>query len=226
MPFYITAERAVKLVDRFKSFEADRAIVRARMEQYRPRLPRVSEAPAAARANLRELFRENAPDLRHSVTVDPRRPRTLPDSAFVWELADAAIVLDRSPSTLSRALNELSCRRLWRARLEALRRTVRARRAVCYADGIFDLLIDFYALSYLERFTASRTGQPADEREKSEIRAFWDFMSRHAFMSEEEFLDLTVPGTRPASEEVPDAGIWADRPQKLRMLMRRWNGST
>ena len=58
MPFYIFAERAVKLVDRFKSFEADRAIVHARMEQYRPRLPRVSVAPAAARADLRELFRE------------------------------------------------------------------------------------------------------------------------------------------------------------------------
>ncbi|MBO5492538.1 MAG: hypothetical protein J5974_04315, partial [Pyramidobacter sp.] len=93
MPFYISAERAVKLVDRFKSFEADRAIVRSRMEQYRPSLPRVSAPPAAARADLRELFRENAPDLRHSVTVDPRRPPTLPDSAFVWELADVAIVL-------------------------------------------------------------------------------------------------------------------------------------
>ena len=47
MPFYISAERAVKLVDRFKSLEADRAIVRSRMEQYRPCLPRVSVAPAA-----------------------------------------------------------------------------------------------------------------------------------------------------------------------------------
>ncbi|MBQ9422260.1 MAG: hypothetical protein IJU32_01655, partial [Pyramidobacter sp.] len=91
---------------------------------------------------------------------------------------------------------------------------------------IFDLLIDFYALSYLERFTAPRTGQPADEREKSEILSFWDFMSCHAFMSEEEFLDLTVPGTRPANEEVPDAGIWGDRSSKLHTLMHRWSGTT
>ena len=51
-------------------------------------------------------------------------------------------------------------------------------------------------------------------------------MSRHAFMSEEEFLDLTVPGTRPASDEVPDADIWADQPQKLRTLMHTWSGTT
>ena len=61
MPFYISAERAVKLVDRFKSFEADRAIVHARMEQYRPRLPRVSEAPPLREPICASCFAKTRP---------------------------------------------------------------------------------------------------------------------------------------------------------------------
>ena len=218
MRFYISSEQAVSLVERFKSFETDRINVRQRMEKYRPSLSLSAEQRIDTRAKLRELFRENAPDLRHHVTVDPWTSSRLPDSAFCWELADVAIVLDRSPSALSRTLKELTFRRRWRLRLNGLRRKAQSGKIMRYADGIFDLLIDFYGLSYLERFITPRTGAAMSPAEQKELLAFWNFMYEHTFMSEEQLLDMTFPSTRPPGEVPPDAGPWADRPEKLRML--------
>jgi len=223
MPFYLSLGVAVKLVERFRSFEADRALVKERMAQFRRRaqgLSGTSATPLSAREALRELFRKGAPALTHHITRDPMAPLDLPEPAFVWELADAAVVLDRSPSTLSRALADLSCRRLWRARLVSLRRDIPGRRAVMYADGLFELVIDFYELSYLERFLSPRAGVPAGAAARAEVLGFWRFMHEHAFMSDEELLDLNAPGARPSGDAPPDAGIWADRPQILRSLLR------
>ena len=218
MRFYISSEHAVSLVERFRTFEADRVLVRQRMEKYRPNLSLSAEQRIGTRAKLRELFRENAPDLRHHVTVDPWAPARLPDSAFCWELADVAIVLDRSPSVLSRTLKELAFRKLWRLRLNGLRRKAQSGKAMRYADGIFDLLIDSYGLSYLERFTTPRTGSAMSLAEQKEVLAFWNFMYEHSYMPEEQFLDMTFPSTRPSGEVPPEAGPWADKPEKLRVF--------
>ncbi len=222
MPFYISPERAVKLVERFFAFERDRALVHQRMKKYRTHVSPFSQPDRLGRDALRELFRDNAPDLRHSRAVDPWRPSPLPDDAYCWKLSDVAVIFDRSASTLSRTLAEISCRKLWRNRLNGLQRTFPASRAVCYSDGVFDMIIDFYCLSYLERFMTPRTGTPMPEAGRHEILAFWRFMSEHSFMSEEQFLDMSVPPPRPAGEIVPEAGPWADQPQKLREFALRF----
>ncbi|MBQ8089188.1 MAG: hypothetical protein IJ233_00495, partial [Pyramidobacter sp.] len=194
MRFYVSPQRAVKLVERFTSFEADRANVHKRMETFRPRPNVPPETHRLEREQLRRLLAGCSPDLRHSIGMRPGVPRRLPDPAFCWELADIAAVLDRSASTLSRTLNELSCRRLWRARLHEVRRVFRTSRAARYADGVFDLIVDFYELSYLERFTSPRSGSAVSDAEKREILAYWRFMHEHAFLSEEQLLDAAVPG--------------------------------
>ena len=221
MRFYISASRAVKLVERFLAFERDRALVRGRIEKYRRILSGQTRLKTvASREELRRLFLENAPDLRHNIRIDPWTPVSLPDAAFCWELSDIAVVLDRSPSTLSRSLADLACRRRWRLRLEGLRRAFPPRRTL-YADGVFDLLIDYFALSYLERFTTPRSGAAKNDSECREILAYWHFMSENAYMTEEQLLDAAVPGSRPTGEQPPDAGPWADRPQKLRKMALR-----
>jgi hypothetical protein len=117
---------------------------------------------------LAERYAPGAPNLNHLVYREGGAP--------LWGMKDVAVVLGRSPSSVTRTFQRMRGRAEFLERVEALAVAPDSPgrdAATLYEPEIFDVIVDYFEYAYLERFMRPRHGTPLTEEERGTVRAFW-----------------------------------------------------
>ncbi len=173
MVYHIEPATALKLIVQARRFAAGRAAVKRRLKAYRRDfLEREGSRRTELWPELEDRYREGAPDLRHLVRGA--------DGEVLWGRRDIAIVLDRDESTVMRTLRGIESDADFSRRLADLSADG------AYREGVFDLILDYYEMSYIRRFTRPRTGSV----QSGPLLDYWNWLLANPDADEDEALEL------------------------------------
>jgi hypothetical protein len=167
----LSPDVCLRLAKKFLSFQDDREKIQRRIESYVVDFnlyeTREDSATRTYEA-LEERYSTDAPNLNHLIITK--------ESVSLWNMRDIAIILGRNVSSVLRTLKKIEVSGDFARRLDDLtihREDAGRDASTLYGTGVFEIIVDYYEASYLERFTNPRHGVPLSEDERAAVMDFW-----------------------------------------------------
>ena len=162
-----------RLLHRFNYFQDARRKIHERRATYVIDYSMLEETNAFDRyEELRELYKDDAPILERLHKIEET-------GQILWFLKDASIVIGKDASSISRTIQNMENNEEWLEKLSSIRHYIKVpdlNENYLYEAGIFDLIVDFYEQSYLNRLTCPRRGAEKAQAEQQAIHDYWTYL--------------------------------------------------
>ena len=204
-----------RLVNKFFTFKEDREKIHRRMESYVLDFQLYDRTRGATQRHgeLEERYSVDAPKLTHLVFREG-------GETALWDMRDIAIVLGRSPSSVTRVFQRMRGHAGFAGRVKPLSVTPEhpgRNAAALYEEGIFDAIVDYYEHAYLEHIIRPRHGTPLTDEACEAVRAFWRGLKNCRSEDVKEYMEASTASAGAAE----NACFFPTLYSCLRMILRR-----